>query len=208
MKAVIITPYIKNKIKNIVDIEKDDFIMCADNSFRLAKEENISPDLIIGDFDSGAPCEFPSGTEIIKVPSEKDDTDTMLCIKEAIDRGFSDIVIAGGIGGRLDHTYANIQSLYYGKLHGADVKLTDGENEAFIMLPGKIKLKKRSGAYLSVFSYGEKVAGLCEAGVKYPLSLAELSNAFPLGVSNEITEDTAEISFTDGVLLIILSRAN
>lgn len=208
MKAIIITPCLKSKIKDAVTIEKDDLVICADTSFAKALSEDIRIDLILGDFDTGSAVPFPDGIEIIKYPIEKDDTDTMLAIKEAARRGCSSIVIAGGLSGRLDHTYANIQSLAYGVRNGLDIRISDGENEAFIISPGKLSLPAKPGYSLSVFSYGESVSGLCLDGVKYPVSNASLTSFFPLGVSNEITSDKACISFTEGLLLIILSKLN
>jgi thiamine pyrophosphokinase len=208
MKAVIITPCLKENIKSIVDIQSGDFVICADNSFNTAIAQGIIPDLIIGDFDTGAPIVFPDNTEVIRFPVEKDDSDTMLCIKEAVHRGFTSITVAGGISGRLDHTFANIQTLAYGKSIGADITFADGENEMLLMNPGKLTLAKKEGCSLSVFSYGDRANGITLTGVKYPLTDGELTNLFPLGLSNEITAEHAEISFDEGKLLIICSRLN
>ena len=206
MKAIIITPFLENKIKDSVEIRDDDFIICADTSFSEAIRQNIKIDLIIGDFDSGHPQSFPTGIETITVPAEKDDSDTLLCVKEAIKRGFDKIVIAGGIGGRLDHTFANIQTLYYGRVNGVDISISDGKNEAMILYPGVYDFEKRNGFYLSVFAYSEKVAGLNLKGVKYTLENADITNFFPIGLSNEIVSESAEVSFSNGVVLVIFSK--
>ena len=208
MKAIIITPCLDRAINDVVNIEKDDFVICADNSFSKASSENIRIDLIIGDFDTGKPVSFPSGIETLTFPIEKDDTDTMLAIKEAARRGFTKITIIGGLSGRLDHTFANIQTLAYGVQNDLDILITDGENTAFIMCPGTITLEKKEGFSLSVFSYGNTVSNLCMDGVKYPVSNATLTSFFPLGVSNDITKDHANISFSEGMLLIIISKLN
>ena len=208
MKAIIITPCLTQKISDTVKIESGDFIICADNSFPYAIAEGIIPDLIIGDFDTGKPVDFPAGTEILRFPVEKDDADTMLCVKEACARGYQKITVVGGLSGRLDHTFANIQMLAYGKANGLDITVTDGKNEVFLMKPGKISLDKKDGHSLSVFSYGEKASGISLSGVKYPLENGTLTNLFPLGLSNEITEEKAEISFSEGELLIIISKLN
>ena len=208
MKAIIITPCLNHSIKDVVNIEKDDFVICADNSFSKARSENIYIDLIIGDFDTGSHISCPDGIETLTFPIEKDDTDTMLAIKEAARRGFTKITIIGGLSGRLDHTFANIQALAYGVQNDLDILITDGENTAFIMRPGKITLEKKEGFSLSVFSYGNTVSNLCIDGVKYPVSNATLTSFFPLGVSNDITKDHANISFSEGMLLIIISKLN
>ena len=208
MKAIIITPCLKCKIKDAVTIEKDDLVICADTSFAKALSEDIRIDLILGDFDTGSAVPFPDGIEIIKYPIEKDDTDTMLAIKEAARRGYSQIAVVGGLSGRLDHTYANIQSLAYGVKNGLDIRISDGDNEAFIMIPGRLHLPNKKGFSLSVFSYGENVNGLSLDGVKYPVQGASITSFFPLGISNSIISKEAEISFSEGLLLIILSKLN
>ncbi len=206
MKAIIITPFLKNKIKDSVSIKEDDFVICADIAFLEAIRQNVKIDLIIGDFDAGHPRNFPTGIETIKVPAEKDDSDTLLCVKEAIKRGFDKIVIAGGIGGRLDHTFSNIQTLYYGRVNGVDISISDGRNEAMILYPGVYNFERRNGYYLSVLAYSEKVTGVNLKGVKYPLENAEITNFFPIGLSNEIISESAEVSFSDGVVLVIFSK--
>lgn len=208
MKAIIVTPCLKSNIKETVTISTDDFIICADNSFPAAISQGVTPHLIIGDFDTGAPISFPEGTEIMRFPVEKDDSDTMLCVKEAARRGFTEITVAGGLSGRLDHTFANLQTLAYGASIGLDITVTDGENEALLLRPGKKIFPKKEGFSLSVFSYGEKASGISVRGVKYPLENGELTNLFPLGLSNEIIADEAEISFKSGFLLIIISKSN
>lgn len=206
MKAAIITPCLTEKIRDTVDISAFDLIICADNSFPKAIAEGIYPNLIIGDFDTGNAIAFPEGTEVVRYPVEKDDADTMLCVKEAAARGYTDITVIGGLSGRLDHTFANIQMLAYGMEHGLDIKVTDGANEVFMMKPGKLTLKKKAGFSLSVFSYGSNASGITLKGVKYPLENGVLTNLFPLGLSNEITEEFAEISCEEGWLLIIVSK--
>lgn len=208
MKAIIITPCLKAKIKDTVKISPEDFVICADNSFPAAIKQGITPNLIIGDFDTGAPIAFPDGTEIQRYPVEKDDSDTMLCVKEAARRGFTQITVAGGLSGRLDHTFANLQMLAYGASKWLAITVTDGENEAFLLRPGKTVLPRKEGFSLSLFSYTEKTGGISLTGVKYPLENGELTNLFPLGLSNEITATEAEISFTHGLLLVIISKLN
>ncbi|MBQ8862801.1 MAG: thiamine diphosphokinase [Clostridia bacterium] len=208
MKAIIITPCLKNKIRETIEICTDDFVICADNSFPTAMAQGIKPDLIIGDFDTGEPISFPESTEVLRFPVEKDDADSMLCVKEASARGYKEITVVGGLSGRLDHTFANLQMLAYGKAHGLNITITDGENTAFMMSPGKIALPRKKRHSLSVFSYDTEATGISLSGVKYPLSHGTLTNRFPLGLSNEITGESAEIGLESGMLLVIISKLN
>ena len=184
-------------------LRNDDFIICCDSGLYHAEGLGIKPKLIVGDFDSHPLPQ--TDVETIRLPCEKDDTDTMLCIKYAIGAGAEEIVIAGGIGGRLDHTIANIQSLAYAASRGVSAVLTDGRNEARI-LSGRARFPKKPGFYFSVFAYGGPCRGVSESGVKYPLRNVGLDSDFPLGVSNEITEDFADIEVKEGRLLIIQSK--
>lgn len=206
MKAFIITPFLTEAIKNTVHIEENDLVLCADVAYLAAKKEGIEPNIIIGDFDHGE-NDAPSFStaEFIRVPSEKDDTDTMLCVKYALEKGADEILIVGGIGGRLDHTFANLQTLAYIEAHGAHGRLISEDNEAFLV-QGDASLTRREGWYLSVFAYDSVCTGVTLKGTKYEVDDVSLTTAFPLGVSNEIIADEALISVQNGTLLVILSK--
>src|SRR5665648_310101 len=103
-KCYIITSYLNGDLSSILHKKNGDFLICADNGYSVAKDNGIVPDLIIGDFDS-IKIDLPSDIEVIKLPVEKDVTDTLACVKYAINECFKDIIILGGIGGRLDHKW-------------------------------------------------------------------------------------------------------
>lgn len=201
MTALIVTPYIEGKLENIITSKKFDLMICADASFDAVKREKLTPDVVIGDFDHGSAPDFD---KIIRVPREKDDTDTMLCIKYAISHGADEILIAGGIGGRLDHTIANIQSIAYAEKNGAHAVLSDERNTAFF-IKGNARVARESGSYLSLFAYCGDVTVTIK-GTKYDSERATLTVDFPLGVSNEITSAEAEIIVHSGKVLAIVSR--
>ncbi|MBQ8497235.1 MAG: thiamine diphosphokinase [Clostridia bacterium] len=206
MKAFIITPFLTETIRNTVDIKENDLVLCADVAYLAAKKEHIEPNIIIGDFDHGTNDAPASSTaEFIRVPSEKDDTDTMLCVKCAVQKGADEVVIVGGIGGRLDHTFANLQTLAYIEKHGAHGRLITEDNEAFL-ISRETHIAKKDGWYLSVFAYDGICTGVTITGTKYEVSNVSLNTSFPLGVSNEITAKEAVISVKNGTLLIILSK--
>jgi thiamine pyrophosphokinase len=207
MKALIITPYLTTDIRAMTDITAYDLILCADSAYLTAQKESITPHIVIGDFDHGTaihPSENAENT--VTVPCEKDDTNTMLCLKYAMEKGADDVTILGGIGGRLDHTFANLQTLAYAQSHGIRARLL-AENDEVFLLKGSILLPKRPVAwYLSVFAYDGICRGVTMTGTKYEVENVSLDTNFPLGVSNEITEEFAEICVKEGRLLIILSK--
>lgn len=179
------------------------YIIAADSGYSTVKTMNLTPDLVLGDFDSLA--EKPSCGEIITAPAEKDDTDTMLAVKTALERGFTDISVAGSIGGRLDHTLANIQTLAYIAAHGGFGRLI-GENDIVELIgKGTYSYRRRDGMYLSLFSYGSS-AVVTVSGAKYCLERHRLKNTFPLGVSNEIIEEDCRVIVSEGQILVVFSK--
>lgn len=181
------------------------YILCADSGLHLAERLHRQPDLVLGDFDSlGA---VPSHLPHMTVPVEKDDTDTMLAVRVALEKGFRDIRIYGAFGGRLDHTLANLQTLEYLRLHGAEGFLCGVRDSARMLCGGEsVRLAARPGWSLSLFAWSAECSGVCASGVYYPLRDGTLTRSFPLGVSNRITADFAEISCAAGMLLIMQSR--
>lgn len=185
-------------------LPKYDYIICADSGLRHIHKLNLEADLILGDFDSSE--YIPDGNNVIKFPREKDDTDTMLAVKKAIELNYDEIWIYGGLGGRIDHTIANIQALYYISRHGKKGHLADKNNFITVQLSGSFKYKKYDGFYFSLLSLSDECTGVTLKGVAYPMENGTFSSKFPLGISNEIVDDFAEVSIKSGALLIIYSK--
>ena len=204
-KCVIICAYNETSVKESVSVN-DAYIICADAGIELTNKEGITPDIIIGDFDSAT--EIPKGDNVIRLPKEKDDTDTLFCVKAAIEAGFKEIVICGGIGGRLDHTIANIQTLKYATNRGVKICLTDGNNTVYYLAHATMTLPPKDGYKFSVFAYSPVCTGVSIKNALYELNDAPLYSDFPIGASNEFKSGPAEISVEDGELLIIISKDN
>ncbi len=180
------------------------FIIAADSGYTILKRLGITPDILLGDFDSLNET-LPNNCEIITAPTEKDDTDTMLAVKIALSRGYSDITIAASVGGRLDHTYANIQTLAYISANGGNGKLL-GENDiVYLCGKGEYVFSKTENMYFSVFSYAE-TSEITLLGTKYPLKNYSLTNKFPLGVSNEFADNQVNLIVNNGQVVVIFSK--
>ena len=177
-----------------------DWVLCADNGWRIARSAGITPDLVLGDFDSS---EAPAAGRVERYPVEKDDTDTMLCIKRGLSMGFDDLLLVGGFGGRLDHMLANLQSLHYAARRGARIEMRDGRCWATVLVGGGSVRVPRSGDKLSVFSMGDACRGVTIRGAKYNVDNVTFTNAFPLGAANNIIAECAEISVREGALLVM-----
>lgn len=201
-KTLIVTAHVENTEMLQTDFSSFDSVICADGGLKVARQLGLSPTCLIGDYDSMAQ---PEG-DVIKLPMEKDMTDSEAAIDLAVSQGAEDITVLGGLGGRFDHTMGNIGMLakYCGRLK--HLAMTDGQNYVFMAAPGAYTVPKSRFPYLGIISYGAAAENVTLRGVKYPLTNHLLTNETTLGVSNEITAEAAEISFTKGRLLIILSR--
>lgn len=162
-------------------------------------------DLLLGDMDSiqGEP---ETDLPMIRMPREKDDTDTMAAIRHGQALGYEDFLLLGALGGRLDHTMANLQAAAYLSSQGARCILQDEETTVLLLTEGSIHLPRHQGYALSLFSFTETCQGVSASGVQYPLKNATLTNTMPIGVSNEWSDEEAWISVAQGTLMILQSR--
>ena len=180
--------------------QKGDYIIAADAGYAALVSHKITPDLVVGDFDSLGNA--PSHPSIIQSPPEKDDTDVMLAVKQGFFRGYKTFIINGALGGRLDHTLANIQILVYIANKGALGVLLGREMCITAITNGTARFNPGASGYISVFSAGDSAEGVTLSGLKYPLDNATIKNEHPLGVSNEFTGAQATVSVRDGTLII------
>ena len=196
-KALIITGGYVNYGNVAISTNDYEIIIAADSGYISAKKLGIKPTVILGDFDSSP---LPDcNVEIIKFPTEKDDTDTMLACKLAISQGYNQILIVGGTGGRADHYFANVFSLIAFKEQKINVSLTDGDNTVSILDTETVTLPYSSN-YFSLIPIGNCYATL--SGCKYPLDNFLLPCENPsFAISNEITEDFAKISVNGKAIL-------
>ena len=179
-----------------------DLVIAADAGYQTCRKRGIEPDLVLGDFDS-MPVPEHAG-EIIRLPVEKDDTDTIAAVRTALENGCKAIFIYGGTGGkRLDHTLANLQTLLYMRRQGAHGYLYDDdfiwtviENES-LTIPKTVEW-----GLFSAFCLGDRAEGIDETGFQYSLENGSLTPDFPLGVSNHITASEATITVRSGALAV------
>lgn len=179
------------------------FVICADGGLDTASRHGITPDLLIGDFDSvqGA---LPDGVETIRLKTEKDDTDLMAAARVALQRDYRDFILLGAMGGRPDHSFANFCLLKYLADQGCRAVLLGDACRIYVKNAGVTKLNARCGKTVSVFPFGAPYCTVSYRGLKYPLTEHRLTPDYALGVSNIIIEDEAEITVHNGSALIII----
>lgn len=181
-----------------------DFIIAADGGYLHLKRLDITPDIVLGDFDS-LPI-LPTAVPTLTYPKEKDDTDMILAIKFGLEKGYHQFCLYGGLGGRLDHTIANLQALTYLSHNHARGTLIDEATYATAITADTLHFDDRQQGTISIFAQDEKVEGVTLDGLRYPLHNATLTNSFPLGVSNQFMGIKSSITVQKGTILVIWER--
>lgn len=181
-----------------------DMVIAADAGLRYLEQSKVNADLVIGDFDT-LQCK-PQHPNVIELNAEKDDTDMLAAVREGIKAGYEFFHIYCGMGGRIEHTIANVQLLSelsqkgkQGFLFGQNCILT-------VITNGTLCFPPDVSGFISVFSYSEKSEGVYLKGLKYELDNATLTNTFPLGVSNEFTGNESIITVKSGTLLVVFPK--
>ena len=185
-------------------LRADDFVIYCDSGLKHLEALQVAPSLIVGDFDSHENPHMK--TETIVLPCEKDDTDTMYAIKEAIRRGFEEFLLIGVIGARLDHTLGNVYILLYLDAAGKKGTIIDDYSEMEIISGEPVEISDRY-AFFSLVNISGCAKGITIENAKYLLQDAEITCEYQYGVSNEVLPGkTARVSIRDGKLLLIKDR--
>ena len=188
--------------------EAGDLVIAADAGYLTAQKMGITPDVLLGDFDTLGVENIPDGIECLRVPAEKNDTDTQLAVSTAIERGAKEIVIVGGLSGRLDHTLSTLailEDLWERKNDRIYATLTDGKNRVRFLRNSGTILPRSQYRYFSLIAADELVKGVTLEGCKYPLKNGRISRRHQWAVSNEITGNCTLIEISRGGAWVIES---
>ena len=184
-------------------LEKGDVVIAAAGGLKHTETLGIAPDIILGDFDSLG--YVPQGSELH--PVEKDDTDAMLAAKRGLALGCREFLFYGSLDGpRLDHTVANFQTLAYLNEHGAKGTLIGLRQQVTLLKEGKMTFPKNAAGNISVFAFGGEAEGVTIRNLYYNQEKGTLTPAFPLGVSNHLIGEEAEVSVEKGSVLIFWDK--
>ena len=187
--------------------KEEDLIIAADSGYHNAKKMGVMPQILLGDFDSlGKAEKIPDDTEILQVPAEKDDTDTQLAVQVALEKGATELVIIGGLDGRLDHTLSNLailENLYEKHIRAI---FTNGQNRVRFIRDSGVILVRDGFRYFSVLAADPVVKGVSVDGCKYPLKKAKLLRTNQYAVSNEIVGNCALIEIKKGGAWVVESN--
>lgn len=178
--------------------DETDFVIAADGGQAALLSRGITPNLVVGDFDSS---DAPKGIPFVRHPVRKDDTDTALAVKEGIRRAYETFVLYGCQGGSPDHAFANVQTLHQIAKQGFRGYLIGDGMVGTVVLNRNLRFSPKGR--VSVFSLTDRAEGVSLRGLQYPLEDACLTNDVPLGVSNEGDGSPAEVSVERGALYVL-----
>jgi thiamine pyrophosphokinase len=203
MKCIIIGA--GNFVNELIRKEKDDLLICADAGYTYIKDKNIEVDLLVGDFDSIK--ELPENINIYKLPKEKDETDLYVAILEGIKKGYKEFEIYGSLGGRIEHSIANIQILVNLAKQNIKATLIDQNTMINVLTEGTHIYNKELKGYISLFSYTDE-ACITIKNLKYELDHKLITNIFPLGIDNEFIDLESLVTIHQGMVLSIINKKN
>ena len=214
MRTLIVTGGNINKdfLIQIIKTIKFETIIAVDDGLKILNELNIKPNHIVGDFDTVNKkiLDLYKKDTLIKIHRFnpiKDNTDTDIAIRLAVELESDEIIIVGGIGSRIDHVLGNIQVLKYALDNKVKCKIIDENNEIQLINKTTILNKNEiNKTYVSLIPLTEKVENINLKGFKYELENGELTIGSSLGISNEILKEQAIIEFDNGILVMIFSK--
>ena len=180
-----------------------DRVIAVDGGFAHVEGVGVAPDMALGDFDSLG--YVPTGVRCVRFPAEKDASDMELALERAVRDGADRVAVYGALGGRLDHTLANLQLLASFAERGLEVvAVGEAERIAFLVGPGELFIDAAPEGIVSVFSLTDVSCGVVEEGLKYALDGVALTNRTSWGLSNELVGTAARIAVESGTLAVFL----
>lgn len=187
-----------------IPLKENDFVIAVDGGYKVCLEMGIQPHLMVADFDSFK-GDLIQDLEIVRSVPEKDDTDMLLAIHEGLRRGYDEFMIYGGMGGRIEHTFANIQCLKALSEKNVFGKLISGDCEICVISNRSISFDEKEEGYISVFSLTDKSIVSMEH-LKYELDHYEMTSSYPIGAENEFIHQNSKITVHNGCICIIKNK--
>lgn len=190
-------------------LETDDLLIAVDGGLRHLKSLGLTPDMLIGDLDSVTAGEVAEaeaqGVEVRRYSVDKDETDLELALLAAVERGVDEILVFAALGGRLDHSLANLALLALPQLERRRVTFENGREEVFL-IRGEAEIKGRAGDVVSLLPFFDAAEGVETRDLKYPLRRETLLPEKSRGISNVMLKNRAGVSLQSGKLICIHSR--
>lgn len=196
-----------NDTKERIFREKYDYIIGADGGCNHLYKMDIMPKYIIGDLDSIDKnlVDYYKNKNVFfkKYPSHKDETDSEICLHLAKELKAKEVDFYGSLGGRIDHTLANIGLMHYARKMDMKPRIITSEEEIIIIENEEITLYGKKGDTISIIPIIGDANNVTLSKLEYPLSGGQIKYLSPLGISNVMLEDECSIKIEDGYALII-----
>lgn len=188
-----------------------DYTIAADRGMEFLRRAGLTPDCIVGDFDSADARTLSyfeeKGMEIRRFRAEKDATDMEIAVQTAIEKGSGGITILGAFGTRFDHMLGSLKNLTLALEARIPCCMVDAHNRVRLAdAPLTLKKSAQFGKYVSLLAFAEPVTGLTLEGFFYPLHGYTMMAGDAIGISNQIVKEQADITFDAGRLIVIESR--
>ncbi len=197
-------------IYEIISENNYDYLICADGGANHLYNLNLVPDYILGDLDSINKSIISyykeKGVKFKEFPKRKDETDTQLCIHLAKELGALEIHLLGALGGRIDHTIANINLMYYIKELGIKPVIKNSSEDIYIAKDEKIQIKGNCKDTISILPIKGDVEGITLKDLEYPLNDATIKYGNPIGISNVMKKDRFTVEIDSGSVIIIINK--
>ena len=190
------------EVSNIPEkLRPDDYVIAADRGYQTALSLGIEPDLVVGDFDSLG--DIPDVPNLIRLNVRKDDTDLEHAAVVGLEKGYTEFIVYGAVGGKLDHTLGNIAVAERIALAGGQAVFCGNDSSFTVIHNASSRFPIRDGGRISVFPLGGCARGVSITGLSYEVSDITLNGASTLGCGNAFIGKASEISVKDGTLLIV-----
>lgn len=186
-----------------------ELVVAADGGARLASALGLRIDRWVGDGDSlgdeGLAELRARGIPVDRARPDKDESDTELAVRAALDAGASDITIVGALGGvRFDHALANVALLGLPAQLDRPARLLAPEARVQLLVgPGELDLGGRVGDIVSLLPLSEDVEAVVTSGLRYPLRDEPLRAGPARGLSNVRAASDARVAIGSGRLVVI-----
>lgn len=178
-----------------------DYVVAVDGGYAHLQAVGRVPDMAIGDFDSLG--YVPECKVVSQHPTHKNESDLELALDSALELGFTDLVVYGALGGRLDHTVANLQLMaLFGERGVRVTAIGDDCSVRVVVGPDVYQLPLRDSGTVSVFSVTDEAFGVVEQGMEYSFDDEVLTNRTSRGLSNELKGEPASVAVEKGTLLV------
>ncbi|MBC7260903.1 MAG: thiamine diphosphokinase [Chloroflexi bacterium] len=208
MRAIIVANgYIEEGENYSELVRADDLVVAADGGAMVALRLGLEPQVVVGDLDSLPPelrIELEEcGCQFVNYPARKDETDTELAIRYALERDAEELVLLAATGDRLDHTLANVFLLGMPQLEGKKARILAGHTEVWLLRGGdELEIQGKPGDIVTLLPVGQDAVGINSSGLEWALHDDTLRFGPARGVSNVMTAEKAWVSLRAGLLLV------